>query len=99
VRGEVTVVAPIDILEISASGMQVETADALHIDSVHTFRLTLGTERLVVKGRVVHARIADVEPDGVRYRTGVVFVELSDASAAAIGRFVAGTIRARQTAG
>jgi hypothetical protein len=43
---------------------------------------------VVVKGRVAHSRISDVDQDIITYRTGVEFIELSDRVAAAIADFV-----------
>jgi hypothetical protein len=68
--------------------MQIETAFPLHLDSLHDFRLTLGERSIVVKGRVVHCRISDVDQDIVTYRSGVEFVELSERVLLAIGEFI-----------
>ena len=88
-RGEVMIFQPIAVKEISAGGAQVETAFPLLVDSLHDFRLTLGERSVVVKGRVAHCRISDVDQDLVLYRTGVEFVEPSDRVATAIADFVA----------
>lgn len=74
-HGEVMVFQPMAIKEISEGGAQVETAFPLHLDSLHEFRLTLGDRSVVVKGRVVHSSITDVETDVVLYRSGIEFVE------------------------
>lgn len=66
------------IKEISRAGMQVETAVPLQLDSLHDFRLTLGDRSVVVKGRIVHCSIADVDQEVVVYRSGVEFVEPPD---------------------
>lgn len=79
---------PTAVLEMSHGGMQVETAFPLQLDSLHDFRLTLGERSVVVKGRVAHSRISDVDQDIVTYRTGVEFIELSDRVKAAISLFV-----------
>jgi c-di-GMP-binding flagellar brake protein YcgR len=79
---------PTAVLEMSHGGMQVETAYPLQLDSLHDFRLTLGDRSIVVKGRVAHSRISDVDQDIVTYRTGVEFIELSDRVKAAIAQFV-----------
>ena len=54
---------PMAIKEISRGGVLVETGFPLQIDSLHEFRLTLGEQSIVVKGRVAHSRISDVEQD------------------------------------
>ena len=45
-------------------GAQIETMFPLHLDSLHDFRLTLGDRSIVVKGRVAHCSISDVEEAG-----------------------------------
>src|SRR5204862_2481618 len=77
-HGEVMVFQPVAIKEISRGGAQVETAFPLQLDSLHDFRLTLGDRSVVVKGRVAHCSISDVDQELVVYRSGVEFIELSD---------------------
>lgn len=79
---------PTAVLEMSHGGMQVETAFPLQLHSLHDFRLTVGERSIVVKGRVAHSRISDVDQDIVTYRTGVEFIELSERVQAAIVQFV-----------
>ena len=66
--------------------MQVETSFPLQLDSLHDFRLTLGDRSVVVKGRIAHSRISDVDQDIITYRSGVEFIEPSERVAAAIAR-------------
>ncbi len=86
--GEVMVYQPTTIHQISRGGMQIETAFPLHVDSLHEFRLTLGPRSIVVKGRVAHCRISDVDQDVVTYRSGVEFVEPSDRIVVVIDEFI-----------
>ena len=79
---------PTAVLQMSHGGMQVETAFPLQLDSLHDFRLTLGDRSVVVKGRVAHSRISDVDQDIVTYRTGVEFIELSERVQTAIAAFI-----------
>ena len=95
-RGEVMVFQAVAIKEISAGGAQVETAFPLQVDSLHEFRLTLGERSIVVKGRVAHCRISDVDQDLVLYRAGVEFVEPSERVAAVIGDFLSDLKSGRQ---
>jgi hypothetical protein len=95
--GEVLVVQPMLVTEMSRTGMQVETACALLVDSLHEFRLTLAGRAMVVKGRVAHSRISAMDGDVVTYVSGVEFVGLSEVTAAAIDEFVVG-IRAHRDA-
>lgn len=87
-HGEVTVFQPMAIKEISRGGAQIETGFPLHLDSLHEFRLTLGDRSVVVKGRVVHCSITDVEHELVLYRSGIEFIEPSERVAAVISDFI-----------
>ena len=58
VTGEVTVFQPMTILDMSERGAQIETTLALHLDSLHDFRLSLGDRSVVVKGASCTARSA-----------------------------------------
>ena len=87
-KGEVTVFQPMAIKEISRGGAQVETSFPLQLDSLHEFRLTLGDRSVVVKGRVAHCSITDVEQELVVYKSGVEFIEPSDRVANVIHEFI-----------
>jgi len=87
-NGEVMVFQPTTIKEISRGGAQVETVFPLHLDSLHEFRLTLGDRSIVVKGRVAHCSISDVEQEGVVYRSGIEFIEPSDRVFSVIADFI-----------
>ena len=77
-QGEIMVFEPLQIKEISRGGASVETRFALAIDSLHELRLTLGRRSVVLKGRIAHSRISDVDQEIVTYRSGIEFVEPSD---------------------
>ena len=87
-RGEVMVFQPIAIKEISIGGAQIETVVPLQLNSLHDFRLTLGDSSLVVKGRVAHCRISDVDQELVTYRSGVEFIEPSERVSTVIQEFI-----------
>ena len=87
-NGEVMVFQPMTIKEISHGGVQVETAFQLHLDSLHEFRLTLGDRAIVIKGRVAHCSISDVEQEIIIYRSGVEFVEPSERVQSVITDFI-----------
>ena len=87
-HGEVMVFQPMAIKEISRGGAQVETAYPLHLDSLHDFRLTLGDRSVVVKGRVVHCSISDVDQELVIYRSGIEFIEPSERVFSVIADFI-----------
>jgi hypothetical protein len=87
-RGEVTVFQPMAIKQISRGGAQVETSFPLQVDSLHEFRLSLGDRSIVVKGRVAHCKIIDVEHEQVLYLSGIEFIEPSERVAAVISEFL-----------
>jgi len=76
------------VRDVSKGGVTVETRFPLQIDSLHDIRLTLGHRSVVVKGRVVHSRISDVDQDAVAYRTGLEFIEPSAAVLGVIVEFL-----------
>ncbi len=87
-RGEVMVYQPMVLTEVSRSGAVVETTFPLVIDSLHDFRIALGNRSIVVKGRVVHARVSNVEDQTTVYRSGIEFVEPAERVVEAIGTFL-----------
>src|SRR5256885_11346147 len=87
-KGEVTVFQPMAIKEISRGGAQVETTFPLQLDSLHEFRLTLGDRSVVVKGRVAHCSISDVDQELVTYRSGIEFIEPSERVYSVIAGFI-----------
>jgi hypothetical protein len=87
-RGEVMVFQPMAIKEISRGGAQIETGFPLQLDSLHDFRLSLGDRFVVVKGRVAHCSITDVEQELVLYRAGIEFIEPPERVATVIADFI-----------
>ena len=87
-HGEVMVFQPMVIKEISRGGCQVETGFPLHLDSLHEFRLTLSDRSVIVKGRVAHCSISDMDQEVVTYRSGIEFVELSERVFEVIADFI-----------
>jgi hypothetical protein len=96
--GEVSVLAPIAIRDISHTGVHVECAYPLLIGSAHQLRLHLGDRSVVVTARVVRCEVADVGHDAVRYVAGLEFIDLAPHAAAAIAAYIAG-VRQRRDAG
>jgi PilZ domain len=76
------------ILDISMGGAQIETAFPLLLDSLHDFRLTLGELSVVVKGRIAHCHVGDLEEERIGYRTGVEFVDPPEHAIQAIREFI-----------
>jgi hypothetical protein len=87
-HGEVMVFQPMAIKEISRGGCQIDTDFPLQVDSLHEIRLTLGDKSIVLKGRVAHCSITDVDQEIVTYRSGVEFVEPSERVYSVISGFI-----------
>lgn len=87
-HGEVMIFQPMAIKEISRGGAQVETAFPLQRESLHELRLTLGERSVIVKARVAHCSISDVDQELVTYRSGVEFVEPSERVYSVISDFI-----------
>jgi hypothetical protein len=87
-EGEVMVYQPMAIREVSLRGALVETRFALHLNSLHDLRLELGDRSVVVKGRVVHSQIADVDDAALVYWSGIEFIEPSEHVSIAIAEFL-----------
>ncbi|MCM3881988.1 MAG: PilZ domain-containing protein [Vicinamibacterales bacterium] len=87
-HGEVMLFEPLSIREISSGGCLVETVFQLHLNSLHDIKLTLGDRSIVLKGRVAHCRISDVEQEIVHYRSGIEFIEVSDRVSGVIREFI-----------
>jgi len=77
-HGEIMVFEPMAVTELGPLGATVETRFPLHLNSLHDLRLILGARSIIVKGRVVHSCISDVDQDIVTYRSGMEFVEVSE---------------------
>ena len=77
-RGEIMVFEPLSITEISEGGCRIETAFPLQLNSLHDVRLTLSDKSIVVKCRVAHCSISDVDQEIVMYRSGLEFIEPND---------------------
>jgi PilZ domain len=87
-HGEVMVFQPMTIKEISRGGAQIETTFPLLLDSLHDFRLALGDRSVVIKARVVHSRVIDIEQELVMYRSGIEFIAPSEHVLGVITDFV-----------
>jgi hypothetical protein len=87
-HGEIMIFQPLAIREISELGCLVETVFPLHLNSLHDVRLTLGEQSVVLKGRVAHCHISDVEQEIVHYQSGLEFVEASEPVQEVIAGFI-----------
>ena len=87
-KGEMSVLQPLAIKEISPAGCLIETAFPLHPDSLHDIRLTLGPRSIVLKGRVAHCRIGDLDQELIHYLTGIQFVETPHRSREVLVQFI-----------
>ena len=87
-RGDMKVFQPMHVREISRTGVTIETLFPLHLGSLHDVRLALGETSVVIKGRVVHSHVSDVEQDAVAYRAGLELVDPSPTIRSAIAEFL-----------
>jgi PilZ domain-containing protein len=94
-HGEVLMFQRMDIRQLSVEGALIETAFPLTVDSVHAFRLTLDEGPVVVKGRVAHSHIAEVDLDAVVYHSGIEFVAMTPPVARTLSAFLKRVKRAR----
>jgi hypothetical protein len=97
-RGEVMVFQSMAIKEISRGGAQIETSFPLQLDSLHDFRLALGDRSVVIKARVVHSRVTDVDHEIVMYRSGIEFIAPSAHVLGVITDFMQAIRKGRATA-
>jgi PilZ domain-containing protein len=97
-HGEVKIFQPLSIKEISRGGCLVETAFPLHLNSLHDVRLTLGEASIVMKGRVAHCRISDVDQEIVTYRSGIEFIDPADRVRDVINDFIEAIKAGRKSA-
>lgn len=88
-HGEVMVYQPMAVREISHGGALIESSFPLQLDSLHDVRLELGDDSVVVKGRVVHCSIADMDREFVAYRSGLEFIQPSAGVREVIAGFIA----------
>jgi PilZ domain len=95
-HGEVMVYQPTAIKEISRRGAQIETRFPLQLDSLHDFRFTLGERSVVIKGRIAHCSISEVDQDVVMYRAGVEFVDAPDRVSSVITDFIDAVVSGRR---
>ena len=87
-QAEIMVFEPLLIKEVGQTGVSVETRYPLILNSLHDLRLTLDGTSVVLKGRVVHSHISDVDQDIVTYRSGIEFVDTSERLASAIAEYL-----------
>ena len=89
-HGEIMVFEPLQVKQLGLHGATIETAFPLPLNSLHDLRLTLGSGAVVVKARVVHSHVGEMGEAGLRYRSGVEFVEPPAYVGAAITEFLDG---------
>jgi hypothetical protein len=86
--GEVTVYRPLSVTDLSPLGARVETPEPLRVNSVRAFRLNLGEQTVVLKGRVCHATVRALDDHRVVYTSGVEFLDVPPLARMAIERFL-----------
>jgi hypothetical protein len=86
--GEIMVYEPMAVTALSEKGLALDTRFPLHLNSLHELRLNLGLLPVVVKARVVHSHVSDVDQEVVIYHSGLEFVELPGRVREAIAAFL-----------
>ncbi|MGE3842854.1 MAG: hypothetical protein AB7I50_14865 [Vicinamibacterales bacterium] len=79
----VTMDEGVQVKQLGAGGMIVETSRPISARVTHDFRITLGSVTLTVHARVVHSRVL-VENDVVTYVAGVEFLDVAPETVVAI---------------
>lgn len=86
--GEVTVYRPLSVSDLSPLGARVETPEPLRVNSVRAFRLNLGEQTVVLKGRVCHATVRALDEGRIVYTSGIEFLDVPPMARLAIERFL-----------
>lgn len=86
--GEVTVYRPLSVSDLSTQGARVETPEPLRVNSIRAFRLNLGDQTVVLKGRVCHASVRALDDQMVVYTSGVEFLDVPMLARLAIERYL-----------
>ena len=87
-HGEITVFQGMVIRKISEAGAQIETSFPLHLQSLHDVRLSLGSHSVIVKARVAHCQLTEVESELVSYSCGLEFIDSPERVREAIRAFI-----------
>ena len=87
-HGEIMLFQSMVVREISRGGAQIETTSPLKVDSLHELRVVFGEQSAVLKGRVAHCRIVEVDRDLMTYRAGIEFVDPPEHVQALILQFI-----------
>lgn len=86
--GEVSVLAPITVTNLSRTGVLIECGHPLIVGSANDLRLHLDGDEVVAMVRVAHCRIAKLGRAVVRYAAGLEFVDLQPHDAAAVAAYI-----------
>jgi len=87
-RGEIMLLQSMVVREISRGGAQIETTSPLQINSLHELRLVFGDQSAVLKGRVAHCRVVEIDQELLTYRAGIEFVDPPEHVQALILQFI-----------
>jgi c-di-GMP-binding flagellar brake protein YcgR len=87
-QGEVTLRQPIQITDVSASGMRIATSSALNRNAQYEFRLTVDDRSFVALGRVVHTSESRSDEGRGVFLAGIEFLDVSEASQAILNDFI-----------
>jgi hypothetical protein len=77
----------VNLRDLSTTGCSIRTRTPLVVGEVYEFQLVSRTERVAVRGRVIHRRVS-FKGDTTLYVLGVEFVGLHQTTSAWLQRFV-----------
>jgi c-di-GMP-binding flagellar brake protein YcgR len=89
VTGAITTPQEAEVLDLSMTGALVEHQGMLRVNAICFLDLPTSAEPLSIRCRVVHSRVSRREAaEGLYYRTGVEFLDLSPAMEQALAALI-----------
>jgi hypothetical protein len=67
---------PVDVVDLSSQGIQVQSARPLRPDSLVLARVVVGEQSVTIRAVVLRCVVWAVDPETVTYRAGLRFEEL-----------------------
>jgi hypothetical protein len=86
--GEVTIIEPLRLIEISGGGAKIEVETPLVPESLHAFRFRLPERPVVVTARIVYCRITDLTSEAIVYCAGIEFTAVPPHVKEAIAAYI-----------
>ena len=67
---------PVEVVDLSAQGIQVQSPRPLRPDSLVLARVVVGAQSVTIRAVVLRCSVWAVDPEAVTYRAGLQFEEL-----------------------